>query len=231
MLSAHKLRQKLGLSPGKFGRLLKQGLPCKGKGKKRQFDPAAVAAWLRQHGLIKPQTTAEQICTTRDEAARILGVSTRCFAEWLTDPSFPGKAGSPGRGDSYFPIASIRSWMLASGRGGQRAVPTDQELAAARRLKVQIDNDRSQVALEKELRSIGDTQEWGRFIARQVATAKALIGEAADKVESRLPAKANAELRATIRKAINEVMAETQNAIAELAAGDQDETEDVPDEV
>lgn len=230
MLSAQNLRQKLGLTPSKFARLLKQGLPCQGKGKKRQFDPNAVAAWLRERGLIKPETTAEQVCTTRDAAARELGVSTRCFAEWLTDPTFPGKAGSPGRADSYFPIQSIRQWMLASGRGGPRHVPTDQELALARRLKVQIDNDRSQVALEKELRTIGDTEEWARNIQRNVATAKALLGECADKVESRLPQGLAAELRQRIRKAIEEVMAETQNAIAEAAAGDTDETDDAPDE-
>lgn len=230
MLSAHELRQKLGIAPRRFDKLLKQGLPCKGKGKNRKFDPPAVAAWLREKGLLEPGARSQEpVATTRDDAARLLGVSTRCFAEWLTDPTFPGKAGSPGRSDSYFPIDTIRRWMLASGKG-PRSVPTDQELAAARRLKVQIDNDRAQVALEKELQSIADAGDVVKLIERQVATAKALLGECADKVDSRLPGKLDPQLRQTIRQAINEVMAETQNAIAETAAGDTDETDDEPDE-
>jgi hypothetical protein len=229
MLSAHELRQKLKLKPRQLDRLIKQGLPCQGKGKNRRFDPAAVRAWLDEHKLAREEGRApDQVATTVAEAARILEVSPRCFANWLTDPSFPGKPGTPGRGDSYFPIGAIRGWLAAM-RGG-RHTQADDELLTARRLKVHIDNDRAQVALEKELRSLADAGEVARLIERQVETAKALLGECADKVESRLPAGIDAELRERIRQAINEVIAETQNAIAEIRAGDTDETDDAPDD-
>lgn len=230
-LTAKELCARIGIKPRELEQWIREGLPHEGRGRKRRFDAAAVAAWLRQTGRAKPAAAEvpSQVVTTRAEAARILGVSLRTLAEWMTAPTFPGTAGSPGRQDGYFPIAEIRAWRAAAiaPTGG---TPSDAEMLLARRLKVQIDNDRAQVALEKELKTIADAGEVAQFIQRQIATAKALLGEMPDKVESRIPAKLDAKTRQVIRKAIEEVLAETLNALAELAAGDTDEKEDVPDE-
>jgi hypothetical protein len=229
LLTSHELRKKLDLTPQRLARLVKQGLPAKGKGAKRRFDPQVVATWLRDRGLAKQEGSADQIATTIADAAREFGVAPRTFSLWLTDPTFPGKAGTPGRRDGYFPLQQIRAWQAAA-IGGTRAAAADAEMLAGRRLKLQIDNDRQQVALEKELGSIADCEAIARFQARQVATAKALFGEAPDKVDSRLPGKLAQPVRLRIRQALEEVIAETLNALAELAAGDLDDAEDFTNE-
>jgi phage terminase Nu1 subunit (DNA packaging protein) len=234
MLSAHELRQKLGVTTRRFTRLLKQGLPCKGKGRKRRFDPHEVAAWLRERGLARstsaPAELPDQVVTTRDEAARLMQVSTRVFATWLTDPTFPGKAGTPGRRDGYFPIGAIRAWHLQTHGGDRRSGQTDAELAATRRLKSQIECDQAQVELEKELGTIGDTAKMEAFCRRVVAAVKSQLDELADRVNARLPAKFPAEVRKINRKVINESVADVLNTAAELVAGDQDDAEDLPDD-
>lgn len=230
-LTAKELCAKLAIDGKQLAAFVREGLPCKGRGKKRRFDPAAVAAWLQKSGKLQSPAAAVpgQVVTTRAEAARVLGVSLRTLAEWMTSPTFPGTAGHSGRQDGYFPIDEIRAWRSAT-LGSSGGSPADAELLEARRLKLRIDNDRAQIALEKELKSLGDTEAMARFAQRQIATAKALLGEMADKVESRLPAKVERPLRQVIRKAIEEVLAETLNAIAEMALGDQDETDDAPDD-
>jgi hypothetical protein len=232
-LTAAELRTKLGLTPRRLTLLLRRGMPSEGKGKKRRFDPHAVAGWLQAEGLAKQDPgspVADQVATTIAETARDLGVAPRTVAQWLTDPTFPGKAGGPGRRDGYFPLGQIRDWQAATHAANGRAAVTDAEMLAARRLKIQIDNDRAQIALEKELGSIADGDEVARFLKRQVATAKALLDETADKVDSRLPGKIPPAVRMRIRQAIEEVIAETLNSLAELAVGDQDQAEETEEE-
>lgn len=233
LLTADELRTKLDLTPRRLTRLLKRGLPCRGKGKKRRFDSHAVAGWLQSQGLARPAEGSplpDQVATTIAETARDLGVAPRTVAQWLTDPTFPGKAGGPGRRDGYFPLGKIREWQAMTHAAHGRAAVTDAEMLAARRLKIQIDNDRAQIALEKELGSIADGDEVARFLQRQIATAKALLDETADKVDSRLPGKIPPPVRLRIRQAIDEVIAETLNSLAELAVGDQDLVEENEDE-
>lgn len=233
MLTAHELRKKLGLTQKRLSELLKKGLPCKGKGKTRKFDPHAVAGWLKQRGLsrqVAKPAHAEQIVTTIAEAALLLEVAPRTLAGWLTDPTFPGKPGTPGRRDGHFPIASIRQWHLATHGATARGNQTDEKTAAAKRLRAQIQCDSEQVALEKELGTIGDTEAMAAFCRRVVANVKTQADELPDRANARLPAKVSAEIRAAVRKAIAQSVADMLNSIAELVAGDEDDTEDLPDD-
>jgi hypothetical protein len=232
MLTAQKLRQKLGLSAKRLARLIKQGLPCKGKGSKRTFNPADVATWLRERGLARSTAAAvaEQIVATIPEAALLLEVAPRTLAQWLTDPTFPGKAGTPGRRDGYFPISQIRQWHLATHGATARGSQTDAEAATAKRLKAQIECDRAQVELEKELLTIGDVEQWEALARRVIAAAKGQLDELPDRVAARLPGKLAPEIKQTIRRVIAQSTADALNTLAELVAGDTDETEDTPDD-
>jgi hypothetical protein len=255
MLTAGELRKKFGFTSERLERLIKQGLPVKGKGAKRRFDAAAVARWMKSQAARGAVTTArppdvaaaekrdaaeppkdaapaaaDLVATTIHAAAEHLGVAPRTFAGWLTDPSFPGRAGSPGKGDGYFPIAQIRVWHLATHGVTAKSKTHDEEAAAAKRLKALIDCDSAQISFERELGSLLDRGQTERFLRRMITTAKALHEEMADKVDSRLPGSVPADVRKRIRQAVEEVVAEAMNALAEVSMGDQDETEDVPDD-
>jgi hypothetical protein len=210
MLTAGELRKRFGFSADKLDRLIKQGLPVKGKGAKRQFDARKVAAWLKaqpkterrkdgETAKTKPpapqRSSPEQspaiTAATIAEAAGHLKVAPRTLAGWLTDPSFPGKAGSPGKADGYFPIAEIQRWHLATfgvtARGGGEG---DEAAAAAKRLKAQIDCDRAQIELERQLGTLLDATEQERFLRRMIATAKAVLRRGLSRRAGRGPSRA-----------------------------------------
>lgn len=241
MLTDRELRNKLEITPKRLSQLIKRGLPAAGRGKSRRFDPAKVADWLKGKGLAEETGAgererggerggADRVATTIAEAAILLGVSTRVFADWLKDSTFPGKSGTPGRRDGYFPIEQIQTWHQATHGISARSSSSDAEAAASKKLKAQIQCDLEQLELERELATIADAAEIEKFLLRTISTVKAILGELPDKLLSRLPGKINRETRQKSRAAAVEVVGDALNAIAELIAGDQDETEDLPDD-
>lgn len=231
MLTAHQLCRRLSIDKKRLQEWLDQGLPCELQGRRRMFDPAAVAAWLQQTGKAAPTSAqpAGAIVTTRAEAANLLGVNLRTLATWLTDPTFPGKPGSPGRQDGHFPIAEINAWRAL--RLGEDARPAGRasEEASAKLRKTLIQCDREQFEFERELRTILDYEATARLIERVIATAQALREQLPDKIDSRLPAKLGPKTRKRIRRAVLEVLAEDAQVLSEMAAGDTDEARDEQD--
>lgn len=221
MLTAPQLQKKLGITKKRLDRWRKEGLPSELQGRKRLFDPAAVAAWIEQSGKGKRESQdageagAGTIATTRSEASQALGVSLRTLAEWLTDPTFPGKPGSPGRQDGYFPLAEITAWRQAKLGGDGRSKSDAGELAELRARKLKLEIDQLQVEYEKLCGTILDAEETAAFLERHIAVVKTVLEQLADKVETRLPASVPAKVRAKVRKAVDDTVTEACNAIAE----------------
>lgn len=178
----------------------------------------------------KSARPAEQIATTIGEAARQIGVSTRVFAGWMTDPAFPGTPGQPGKQNGHFPIEKIRLWHLATHGPRAKSSEHDEEIAALKLRKAQLECDAEQVELERALGSIGDADEWAALARRIIAAAKGQLDELADRALARLPAKVPGAVKRAVRAAIERSVADALNTLAELVAGDTDETDDVPDD-
>jgi hypothetical protein len=181
-------------------------------------------------GETTPASPAEEIVGTIGEAALALSVAPRTLATWLNDPTFPGKAGHPGRGDGHFPIAAIRAWHLATHGVTDKSEHADEAAAAAKVKKAIVDSDRAHLALERELKSILDAEEFSKFLTRMIATAKAVHDEMPDRVEARLPGSLAADVKQRIRQAVEATIVEAMNALAEAIAGDTDETDDLQDD-
>lgn len=227
MLNKDQLCKKIGITRRRLDRWLREGLPSVKEGRRQTFDPAGVAAWLEAKGKAESgKPKADVIATTRNEAARALGVSLRTLAEWLTDPTFPGKPGSPGRQDGYFPLAEIASWRQARFGGDGRGQADGGKLAELRERRLQLEIDERQVTVEKMLGSILDAQDMSSFLERHINVAKTALDQLADKIETRLPSSLDQKIRAKVRKTVEEVVTEACNAIAETlqegAAGADD---------
>lgn len=234
MLTALQLQKKLGITKRRLDRWRKEGLPSRMKNRKRMFDPLVVAAWIEQNGKGKRETPAQEafenpsgecgsrtVATTRNEAAQALGVSLRTLAEWLNDPSFPGKPGSPGRQDGCFPLAEITAWRQAKFGGDGRSKGGDAgQLAEKRARRLDLQNDLLQVEVEKSLGSILDAEEMAGFLERHIGVAKTILEQLPDKVDTRLPAKLDAKVRAVIRAAVDETVTEAFNAVSETMRED-----------
>ncbi len=234
MLDTKQLCDRLAITSRELSAWLREGLPSEGRGKKRQFDPAAVAAWLRQTGRAQveaqPSAMPAVVVTTRDEAARLLGVNLRTLATWLTEPSFPGKAGSPGRQDGYFPIDQIQLWWQARcGADHRTKAGSSEEVAKAKLRRLLIEADLQQIELERATRSLLDADDVARLAERMIATAKTRLDQVADQVNARLPAKFPRQLRRMVRRTLLKAIAEACDDVAELVAGDSDDLTDDPD--
>lgn len=232
MLTAQQLCTRLGIAKKRLDRWLRQGLPCTKKGKQRKFDPAAVAEWIKEKGKSKAEQAkpqADVIATTREEAARALNVSVRTFADWMKETGFPGKPGSPGRQDGYFPLAEISEWRKARFGGDGRSGESGGKLAELRERKLQLEIDQLQIEFEKACGTILDAEDMAGFLERHVGVAKTVLEQLADKIDTRLPAKLEPKTRAIIRAAVEETVTEAFNAVAETmrenaAADDEEKT-------
>lgn len=228
MLSQTELQKTLGVKAARLKKWIAAGLPCVKKGRNRTYDLAVVATWLQKTGravLEGPAPIASQVAATREEAARILQISPRQLSEWLTDPSFPGKAGSPGRRDGYFPIDQIEAWR-ASRFGGDGRAAANGRTAELRARRLEQDIDEAQIEIEKLLGTILDAEETALLAERQIATTKAILEEMPDRIESSLGRGVAAKERRRIRKVVQQSVAMALAAIAEAAAGDKDSSDD-----
>jgi len=233
-LTSKELSAKLGIDARQLGRFVKDGLPHTGRGRKRRFEPAAVAAWLQQTGRAQPAPQAalpSQIVTTRSEAAHLLRVNLRTLATWLNDPTFPGKAGSPGRQDGYFPISEIRAWRSATRGGDHRSdAAATEQIAAARLRRLVLEAERDHFELERDIGNILDAEETARLMERSIATAQTQLDQIVERALARLPGKTPRRIRRIVRQAIQEGITSACDALAEAIAGDADEAEDAPDD-
>lgn len=228
MLTSQQLCKKLGITKKRLDRWRREGLPSAMRKGRRLFDPLAVAKWIEQHGKGKRENQgqgvfekaageagARTVATTKNEAAQALGVSLRTLGDWLNDASFPGKAGSPGRQDGYFPLAEISAWRVAKLGGDGRSRSDASELSELRARKLGLEIDQLQVEYEKACGSILDAEELAAFLERHIAVVKTVLEQLTDKVETRLPTSLHAKVRAKIRKAVDDTVTEACNTIAE----------------
>ncbi len=139
---------------------INEGLPHQKKGRARKFDPAEVTEWLVEYGHATVDDT-ETILNTRAECGRHFGVADRTVSVWQDDQTFPGKPGTAGKRDGYYPVAQIQLWLDA--RGHDHAGMTDevsQAIKLERLRKLKLSNDEAEgllVDLEQVRRIIVHT--------------------------------------------------------------------------
>lgn len=223
MLTTAALKRALGASPADWSAWKKAGLPVVREGRRQMFDPAAVAEWFVDRGEISLalKIYPGEVAQTRDDAARALEVSTRTLADWLTLPTFPGRAGSPGKRDGWFPIDAIRQWRdrSANPNGGAEKSPWRDVYWEAKAKGEQLD-------LEERMQRLVDAEEVQRFLLRVVNSAKAILDPLPDKVLASLPADTKRKTKVSVRKKVERDLHQAYEALAELITGDHDEHEE-----
>jgi len=232
MLSFTDLRERLGLTQPALTRLIQEGLPWHADEKRprqKRFDPAAVRQWLVEHGRVKVDRDplADQpIANTRAAAAAHFGVSIRTLSTWSLDPTFPGRAGGPGRRDGYFPLVEIAQWLEGK-PGGLEAIQDGQQTERVRLTKARA--DKAEIEVAKLQGELGDFAQIARFFERTIHNAVAVLQQMPDRVDNLLPPELPAAVRAAIRQTIDRTVHDTRTTLAELLAGDTDPANDDDD--
>jgi phage terminase Nu1 subunit (DNA packaging protein) len=237
MLDADALRAKLSITSEQLTELVAAGMPCVDRDGAKWFEPLAVRDWLFAH---KYATTAEAptpdddappeaIATTRHEAAAHFGVSVRTIADWCLKPGFPGRAGTQGRQDGYFPLRQIGEWLRAHNLAAIKPLgetPNDAYLAV-RTAREAIRRDADALRLEEMRGRLIDAEETTRLVTRVNALARQILYQLPPKLEAFLPPTTADAVRAEFRRNILHTLDITCGVLAEAIEGEkEDESEE-----
>jgi len=194
---------------------IRDGLPHTpaARGRPREFDPAAVRAWLLANGLAAEPNTVE----TLTEVAGYFGRHERTVKTWRA-------AGMPGRPGAW-DLDAIETWLAQRGLG----MADETRDARARFWAARADAESFKVG---QLRGdLIEADPVARAVAQQVNTAKAILEQLPDLVAGLLPDRRPTKKdRETIRRRARKLVDDSCQALADLAddlAGmvDNDENE------
>lgn len=165
--------------------------------------------------------TPELCGRTRDECARHYGVSTRTVAGWLKDPTFPGRSGTRGQADGWFPYDRIDVWLET--KPDKLAGKTDDARTAAASELVAVKAKRESLRYEREAGELINAAEAEKAIQRQIAIAKSILDPLPDRFAALVPAKAGEEVKTKTATLTRTALREAYAALAEtLSAIDDD---------
>lgn len=202
------------------------------------------AAWLAGEVQIEPPAEAraqppepmaeegDVILHTRAETAAWFGVDERTVAKWLTVPDFPGKAGSPGKRNGYFPARAIEAWRdgrAAAGEEDDDLFGKNFEQAGLTRAKRQM----AELDLAERVGQLVDAGEVSSRVTRLVAEAAAVLrqlpAELTAQVAELVEPDVLAQMRETAGRRVEQALARLAKA-ARLEADDAEEDEENEDD-
>jgi len=230
MIDGKTLCSHLNVSHQQLAAWVRVGMPVVDGPDGKEYDAEAVVAWLVETGRgqrdAPPAAHEQPIARTRPDAANYFGVNLRTLANWLKEPGFPGKAGSPGPDpDGYFPLDEIAAWLEA--REGETPAG---DTGSYRSRREYARSERELIALERDRKRLIEAEPMERFFERTINNATAVLDQMPDRIEARLPTTLTAAVRRKIRKAAEQTVRETREALAELLEGDTDPTDDETDD-
>lgn len=221
-MNARDLRKRLGLTPRQFKSLVERGLPHHPHPKdkrRRDYNAAEVRDWLITNGFADDETK-EPILATRVECASYFNVATRTVADWLNDPSFPGRSGKPGRKDGYFPVWQIQAWRATQTIDGGSVSGIDDELMlesrAARAKGAIVDFKMKEITLAERLKHVADVEAMRRLYVQTHSFAKTIFGQVWARIRLLLPSLPAAkvdELQGAVERVCNDTASAFRDGI------------------
>lgn len=231
LLTFTELRGQLGITARSLSALVRDGLPHVVERRKKLFDAEAVIQWLLDTGRaeIEPDPPRPRIARTRRECADHFGVHLRTVADWLEDPTFPGRPGNRGQRDGFFPLEEIAEWIAARDavrQGGPRVDVADrrEELLAVRIQRESVRTERDRLFLEEHAGRLTSIEAMAELVTRQIHTCKTLLESLPDRAARDLPPDLPAETRSAIVRRWRDAIYEAERILSEMMT-DQDETE------
>jgi len=229
MIRFSDLALRLGVTRPTVTGWVRRGLPWHGTERCKQFEPAEVRDWLVREGLAdrptpaEPEIDAQAIARNRHEVANHFGVDLRTVATWLTDPTFPGRSGKPGRRDGYFPLGDIATWWAAKRGNTPGAVPGG---SGPQDRIVLFRGDLLELDLQKRRGELVDAGEMHRLLVRHIKQVRSVLDSLPEEFLAALPTKTPRKLMQRIRKILRRRLDAAYHAFAEMLEGDTDQVGD-----
>ena len=145
-------------------------------------------------------------------------MSVRAVAEWIADPTFPGRPATPGRRNGWFPFDRIDAWLERKGKATKAAGDGARELDPLTELRLKRDTLR----YNREAGQVVDLASARQAIERQIAVAKSILDPLPDRFAALVPQKAGEAVRTKVATLARRTLSEAYAAIAETLLGDTD---------
>jgi phage terminase Nu1 subunit (DNA packaging protein) len=201
-MNRDQLVAALGIAPRKLNLWIRQGLPCTGRGRRREFDAAAVRTWLISQGYAKER----QIAKTQADVARHFTVAERTVAYWLAR----GCPGEPGNYD----LDEIAAWREREGQGR-----SDEDANKSRFL--QVKTEREQLKLEEERGDLVKVDPIVRLFTRHIAEARSRLDQLPDQITAAVARVVPAEELDGIRRRVQDTLDDAYQSLADLLKAEE----------
>ena len=194
-MTADQLCEALGITADQLAAFVRAGMPSKGRGKRRRFDPDLVGDWLLTTG------RATLIVSSLAEVGRHFGVSERTAAGWRAK----GMPGEPGAYD----IDRIEQW-----RDQGESTTTNRFQAELMRIRAQ----RELLELEREQEKLIPVDEPIAFMAKTVTLATIYLEQMVERFPAHLPESMTPEVWQKVRSDAVQLMRDKTNRARQCIA-------------
>lgn len=209
MIGFTELCNRLGVSRSRLTKWVKEGLPHEVHKRKKQFQPDSVREWLVENGHASPPSPPPAAVHTRNDCAQHFNVAVRTVAEWQTKVDFPGRAGSPGKRDGFYPLEEIAAWR-AKTFGDETAGDNARDRLAS--IKASI----AEIDLKERLGEVVEAADVERFMARTIAAVRSVIDQIPSELAAELPTSCDDATKAKFLLRAKEVINEAYSTLADL---------------
>jgi phage terminase Nu1 subunit (DNA packaging protein) len=222
-MTSDQLRAKLRITPEQLAELLRRGLPARGKGSRRKFEPALVREWLIANGLADTTHAPRDpfLFRTVGQVANHFCVSVKTVTQWLQQ-GMPGRPGPRGKQDGYFPLHEIREWLAKRQAQGANSPGGTSE----RDRLVKVKRQREELKLGTEAGNLLPVETVGKAFLRAIHETRAQLDQLPAAIVKTLPASVNRDERDRIRRKIRAALDHAYGTLAdalERQAEDQDQ--------
>lgn len=135
--------------------------------------------------------SGETIAKTRAEAARLLGVHVRTFAEWMALDGFPGKPGNKFDRNGHFPIEAIKRWrveVLGARSLAGSGLTTDDTGSQLRLRKLAAETAKRELEFEQACGRLIERDTHLGTVVAALSAARSIAEEFPDRVVAYIPA-------------------------------------------
>jgi len=214
MISLAALKKELGVTSRTVQDWIDAGLPHTGKGPRQKFDTGKITDWLLATG----RASDSRIVTNISDVANHFGVSARTVSTWIVRDGFPGRSGTPGRQDGYFPLEEIDVWRKRELVSTAQASEINDDLKRERLWKLQLEN------AETESRLI-DRDAVEQWVARKCALARQKLMQIEPTILSAIPLETDHRVKMTLAADIRRMIDQTLSELGKVYDSDSEAEE------
>jgi phage terminase Nu1 subunit (DNA packaging protein) len=207
-----ELCHKLCLTVEQLAELRRRGLPHRGSGSRRKYEPALVREWLIAEGIADTTHAPVEPFTLRTigEVAKYFCVSEKTVGVWLRE-GMPGRPGPRGKQDGFFAVHEMREWLTKRQQTQANSLGGTSE----RDRLVAVKRQREELKLGTESGNLLPVETVGKTFLRANHEARTQLEQLPASIVKLLPHTLDRETRDRVRKKVKQAIDHVARTLAD----------------